>query len=108
MTLRSAPANGATEWRARQQREGSKKVSYSAYRFNSKDYKIGSWRKTLYRLEYFPKLKTWRLMETRREVHSNKSLGGWWKQIVLADLGDLPEDEALTLAMATLHLLVTE
>lgn len=88
-------------------KEGSLKVQFSIMRVAGRKF-IGTpreapiWRMTLHRLEWFPQLKTWRLMETR---HSKKITGqDWWEQIITADFGNITEEDACSVAISTLRL----
>lgn len=89
------------------EREGSQKVTYTVQRCTGMKFvgtprEGGVWRMTLHRLEWFPQLKTWRLMETR---HSKKITGqDWWEQIITADFGNITEEDACSVAISTLRL----
>ena len=95
-------------------KEGSLKVQFSIMRVAGKKF-VGTareapvWRRTMARLEWFPRLKTWRLVDTQRSVSRHVlSRGAWdagWKQVVLADMGDIPEADACEIAISTLSLL---
>ena len=62
-----------------------------------------TWRMTLFRLEWFPRLRTWRLMETRADY----TIVGhtYWQQIILVDFGDVSEYDACAVACSSLRLL---
>lgn len=105
-TLSSPPTHniGDYELRRAKPKEGSQKVQYRAYRYQKEGArKHPIWRMTLIRLEWFPKKKTWRLIETKPT--QTKTGSTRWKQITRADLGDIPEAEAVEVALATINLL---
>lgn len=89
-------------------KEGSLKVQFSTMRVAGRKF-IGTpreapvWRRTMARLEWFPRKKTWRLIETKPA--QTKTGTTWWKQVVLADMGDIPEADACEIAISTLSLL---
>ena len=58
---------------------------------------------TLLRLEWFPRKKTWRLIETKPT--QTKTGTTQWKQITLADFGEINEGDARSMALTTLSLL---
>jgi len=103
---------GTLRLKQRAVKEGSAKrgkIQYQVQKVTGKKY-VGTpredaiWRMTLVRLEYYPRLKTWRLMETRRIEKGPGSMQGWWKQITLADFGDITEEHACSIALSTLAL----
>lgn len=98
------PRVGDFKLQARTPKEGSQKITYSVMRYEQNPLaKAPSWRRTMFRLEWYPRLHTWRLKETVRSI----SKGGWaagWKQVIVADFGDLPRQEAYDLTLATLSL----
>lgn len=57
------------------------------------------WRMSLWRLEWFPRLKTWRLIETRPDFASSGRTN--WRQITHAEFGNIDEASACELAIAT-------
>lgn len=80
-------------------KKDSTKVTYRIQRGTQPHPPRTTWRMTLWRLEWFPRLKTWRLIETRR---SHKPDGrGWWEQITHAEFGDIDEASACELALPT-------
>lgn len=91
-------------------REGSLKVQFSIMRVAGRKF-IGTpreapvWRRTMVRLEWFPRLKSWRLMDTQRSVSTRGAWDAGRKQVVLADMGDIPEADACEIAISTLSLL---
>jgi hypothetical protein len=92
------------ELRLQKEKKDSRKVTYRFYVFNKYGAnKRGCWRMTLTRVEYFPRLKTWRLIQTRPA--KTKTGHTWWKQHTLCEFGDVPENEACSLAMATATLM---
>lgn len=60
------------------------------------------WRITLWRLEWFPRRNTWRIIETRR---SCKPGGQGWERVIHADLGNIDEATACEVAIPTALLL---
>lgn len=101
---------GTLRLKKRMVKEGSGRIQYQVQRVIDKKY-VGTpredavWRATLVRLEYFPRRKTWCLMETRRETSHPTTPGqGWWRQVILADFGDITEGDACSIALPTLAL----
>ena len=98
------PQIGDLELRKAKPKEGSTKIQYRAYRYQKEGAKKRPvWRMTLLRLEWFPRKKTWRLIETKPA--QTKTGPTWWKQITLAEFGEIDEDSACSMALATLSLL---
>lgn len=96
-----------TQYRLKLQapKKDTRKVTYRVQRFvQGKEYRApkGVWRMTLIRLEWFPRNLTWRLIETRMD---RKPAGQhWWRQITLADFGNIPEAHACEVAIPTLRM----
>ena len=101
----SSPPNpqiGDFELRKAKPKEGSTKIQYRVYRYQKEGALVRPiWRMTLLRLEWLPHKKTWRLIETKPA----KTGTTWWKQITLAEFGEINEDDACSMALATLSLL---
>lgn len=98
------PQIGDFELRKVKLKEGSTKIQYRAYRYQKGGArKHPIWRMTLISLKWFPRKKTWRLIETKPT--QTKTGMTWWKQITLAEFGEINEDDACSMALATLSLL---
>lgn len=88
--------------RLRPQREGSHKITYRVQGIAKGE---KSWRLTPFSLEWFPRLKAWKIIESRPA-----SIGRgptYWKQATLADFGNVSEEEACLQAITTLRLLLS-
>lgn len=80
--------------------ENSRKIVYAVQQCSLDDV-MGKlrWRGTMVRLEWFPRIKTWRIIRSvqvspsRIEPHT------------LADLGDMPEEDAVSVALSTVTLM---
>ena len=101
--LESPPAFGDLRLKLETSKKDSAKTTYRVHQFQKGAGPRGMWRKTLYRIEWFPRKKTWRLVETRPDY--TKAGHTWWEQVTLADFGDIPETDAVEIALSTLAML---
>jgi len=101
-TRETPPAVGDRRLRLEKAREGSAKVIYRV-QIGMMGTVVPRWQNTCYRLEWFPRIKTWRIIEVRG-VQTKKGTARW-QQTILADFGDVSEHDAVGVTLSTLELL---
>lgn len=89
------------EFRLKQEykKKDTTKVTFRIHRVDVSSSGRQVWRMTLWRLEWFPRLKTWRLIETRPDFASPGRTN--WRQITHAEFGDIDEATACEVAIPT-------